>query len=214
VKNIPLLIVTLLGTLVMVVAVAALFSRSGGAAQTVDQAQLLEGAEHIKGKAEAPITIVEFSDFQCPYCKAIQPLVKSITDQYPDQVKVVYRHFPLVSIHTYATLAAQAAEAAGKQGKFWEMHDLLFQRQEDWVKLTSLEDVEAQFVKYAEELQIDKQAFAVTIQSDEVKQKVARDAALAATLKLDSTPTLFVNGEKVAAPQQLPSLIESKLSTP
>jgi protein-disulfide isomerase len=201
-KNIPLLVITLVGTLVLVIGMAVFFSQSASSALAVDESKLLSGARLIKGPETAQVTVVEFSDLQCPACKAIQPLVQQVAQQYPDKVKIVYRHFPLTQVHPYATLAAQASEVAAEQGKFWEMHDKLFATQSEWAALDSEQKVTEKFAEYAQELQIDKATFLARIQASEVKQRVADDAALAAELKLNSTPTLFVNGKKVTAPQQ------------
>jgi protein-disulfide isomerase len=202
-KNIPLLVITLVSTLVLIVGMAIYFSQNAASSLVVDQAKLTNGARLTKGPETAQVTLVEFSDLQCPACKAIQPLVQEVSKQYPDKVRVVYRHFPLTQVHPYATLAAQASEVAAEQGKFWEMHDKLFATQSDWAELDSEEKATEKFAEYAQELQIDKATFLARIQASEVKQRVADDAALAAELKLNSTPTLFVNGKKVTAPQQL-----------
>ena len=210
-KNIPLLLITIVGTLALIVAVAALFSRSTSQAMNADPATVQGEARNVKGAAQAPIVITEFSDFQCPACKATQPLLAQMVTQYPDQVKIIYRHYPLTTIHLNAQLAAQAAEAAADQGKFWEMHDLLFANQETWAVLKSEEEVQAQFEQYAEQLGIDKQKFHETIGSQAIKDRVARDITDGNILKVSATPTLYLNGRKVPAPQQLPSLIESEL---
>lgn len=93
------------------------------------------GSSISRGKADAPITIVEFSDFQCPYCSKAHPTVKQVMSEYGDKVQLVFKHFPLVSIHPRAHISAQAAECAKDQGKFWEFHDQLFEHQTDWSSL-------------------------------------------------------------------------------
>lgn len=205
-KNLPLLIVTIFGTLALVVGVAVMFSGKSQST-SVDPALLITGALHSRGPENAKVTIVEFSDLQCPACKAVQPLVTQVLAQNPDTVRLVYRHFPLTSIHPYAPLAAQASEVANQEGKFWEFHDLLFEKQQEWSALSSQEEVTEKFVTYAEELGIDKERFREKIQSDEVKQIVSKDTSLAEQLNVNSTPTFYVNGEKVPAPQQLPSVV-------
>ncbi|HEX7018341.1 MAG TPA: thioredoxin domain-containing protein [Patescibacteria group bacterium] len=205
-KNLPLLIGTIVGTLILVIGVAFFFSGST-TETTVDQALLTDGATHIRGAENAKVTIVEFSDLQCPACKAASPLVKQVLAQNPEQVRLVYRHFPLLSIHPYAQLAAQASEVAAEEGKFWEMHDKLFETQQEWSGLGSQDEVLATFETYAEELGIDKARFRERIQSEEVKQAVSKDISLAESLNVNSTPTFYVNGYKVPAPQQLPSVV-------
>lgn len=93
------------------------------------------GTSSIKGKAGAPVTIIEFSDFQCPFCSRVLPTVKKVLSEYGDKVQFSYKHFPLVSIHPRAAKAAEAAECAKDQGKFWEFHDQLFENQTDWSSL-------------------------------------------------------------------------------
>ena len=93
------------------------------------------GEAHTRGKVGAPVTIVEFSDFQCPYCGQVYPVVKQILKDYGDKVVFAYKYFPLVSIHPRAEKSAEAAACASDQGKFWEMHDALFEHQSDWSSL-------------------------------------------------------------------------------
>ena len=217
-KNIPLLIGTILGTLGLIVLIAVMFSRSdpnssSTEALTVDPALVAGEKRLAKGPAEARVTVVEFSDFQCPACKAVQPLVQQLTQTYPDQVQVVYRHFPLDSIHPNARLAAVATEVAQDYGKFWEMHDLLFARQGDWDTITSRDQLKETFANYAQELEIDKSEFLTKIEDNAYAERVQADASLAGELNLQSTPTFFVNGVMTPAPQ-LSSAVQSVLATP
>jgi protein-disulfide isomerase len=216
-KNIPLLLGTIFGTLLMIVVVAVIFSSSTPATQSgevvVDQAQLVQGATKIKGPETATITIVEFSDFECPACKSYQALLDQIIKTYPDAVRIVYRHFPLDSIHPNARLAAQASEVAGSQGKFWEFHDKLFAAQSEWEKIANKDELKAKFADYAAQLQIDKQLFLEKIESPEAVQAVKSDSDLGGSLSIQATPTFFVNGKMTAAPQLLEtvkSLTEQK----
>jgi protein-disulfide isomerase len=176
-----------------------------------DQAVLVGTNRPTKGPAEAVVTVVEFSDLQCPACRSVEPLVSSLSQQYPDKVRVIYRHFPLVNIHKYALLASHASMAAASEGKFWEFHDKLFDTQTDWSALSSEDEVKNKFVEYAQELGIDKAVFLEKIDSDAIKQVVAEDLAVATQLKVDSTPTFYVNGRKLTAPQQLMPAVESLL---
>lgn len=97
--------------------------------------EVVSGSSIVMGKKDAPITIVEFSDFQCPYCSKAHPTVKQVMSEYKDKVQLVFKHFPLVSIHPRAQITAEAAECAKDQGKFWEFHDQLFEHQADWSSL-------------------------------------------------------------------------------
>ena len=145
--------------------------------------------------------MVEFSDLQCPACKAAQPLVTQLKNQYGDSVKFIYRHFPLDSIHPNARLAAQASEVAADEGKFWEYHDLLFAQQEEWSGIADKNDLLEKFSEYASQLQIDKESFLEKIESQDIAERVASDANLGASLQVSATPTFFVNGQQTAAPQ-------------
>lgn len=211
-KNIPLLIGTVVVTLLLIVGVAVLFSNNSisGGQVTVDQTLLLKRATHRKGPETAPVTIVEFSDFQCPACRAAQPLVAQLLTQFPEDVSLVYRHFPLDAIHRNARLAAQAAEAASEYGKFWEYHDLLFENQLAWQDITNREELFAIFAEYAEQLAIDKTEFIAKIESDAVIERVQTDTAVAVQLGVSATPTFYVNGTRTSAPE-LRATVESVL---
>jgi protein-disulfide isomerase len=220
-KNLPLLVGTIVGSLVLVVGIAFFFSGGAGPAQQQvtpenfaeiepDPAETVLGeARNLKGSKEAPITIVEFSDFQCPACKAVTPLITQLAEQYPDDVRIVYRHFPLNRIHPYAQLAALAAEAAADEGMFWEYHDKLFEQQTVWAKMSSVGEVEDTFVMYADELGIDTGSFREKIASQQIKDRVLQDVADTTTLGLSGTPTLFVNNRRVPAPGQIPAIVQS-----
>ncbi|MEI6690531.1 MAG: DsbA family protein [bacterium] len=136
------------------------------------------------------VEVVEFSDFQCPACGAVQIPLKQLLTKYESKITFVYRHFPLSTIHPYAMIAAQASEAAGKQGKFWEMHDLLFARQSNW----SQSEPSEVFKQYAKELLLDEIKFAVDFGSQETKDVVAADSLAATRYRISATPTFYVNG--------------------
>ncbi len=145
------------------------------------------GNSPVKGPPDAPITIVEFSDYQCPFCARNEPLVHQALAAYPTQAKLVYKHMPLTSIHPQAMPAALAATAAGKQGKFWEMHEKLFADQKNLGP--------EQFRQYARELGLDMNKFEADMQSDQVKAAVQEDMQLAQRVGVRGTPTVFVNGK-------------------
>lgn len=207
-KNLPLLLGTLLGTFALIFGIVFFFAQSSQ--QSADLG-LVQGAKsHVKGNLDSKIVVVEFSDFQCPACGAIQPFIRQIFDEYQNKIQFVYRHYPLHSLHPNAQLAAQAAEVAADEGKFWEYHDLLFDKQTEWENLTGEALIE-QFSAYAQQLQIDKTVFSEKIESDQIKAKVATDEQDALKLGLNSTPTFFVNDRKVPAPE-IRSAIESLLN--
>ncbi len=150
--------------------------------------------DHIKGIPTAPITIVEYSDFQCPACASMYPLLNRLEKELPGQVRIVYRHFPLWQLHPQAQLAAQAAEAAGKQGKFFEMHDMLFNTQRQWA-----ENPQASvfFVSLASSLGLNIDQFTSDMNADETRDLVNTDAKSGDDANVNATPTLFLNGEKI-----------------
>lgn len=211
-KNIPLLLGTIIGTLVLIFAIAFFFSGQSIPQDLIaDPVQVKGEGRPAKGNPDARVTIVEFSDFECPACKATAPLVEKAFKQYEDSVQLVYRHFPLDSIHFNARTAAQAAEVAYTEGKFWEMHDFLFDTQQEWSNITDDSELIELFAVQAEELGIDKAVFLEKMESDAIKDAVSADAAQATTLGLRATPTFFVNGVQTPA-QELVQAIEAELA--
>jgi protein-disulfide isomerase len=148
------------------------------------------GASPVMGKHDAPVTVVEFSDFQCPYCARVQPDLKALMQKYPDKVKLVFKHFPL-DFHQNARPAAIAAMAAQEQGKFWEMHDILFQNQAT-LGSTNMEDFAKQAGLDVERFKKDYAAKAA-----EYDQRVAADLQLGAQSGVQGTPSLYIGGKKV-----------------
>ncbi len=157
------------------------------------------------GPDDAAVTIIEYSDFQCPYCAQTAPVLRQLQRDYPQDVRLIFRHFPLVKIHEKARLGAQAAEAAGAQGAFWEMHDLLFSTQPEWNAMTEAE-FQDWLVQQAETLGLDSEKFRTDLLSEEnatISQK-AWDDGLA--LGLTGTPTLVINGQYYSGPRDYWSL--------
>lgn len=150
--------------------------------------------EWISGNPGAEVTLVEYADFQCPGCRQAHPVVQDIIEQYGDDVRVVYRHLPLVSIHDNAYAAARAAEAAGAQGEFFAMQDMLFENQDEWSSANNAEDI---FAGYAEEIGLDMEEYENAFSSDEVKERIDEDLASAQRLGATGTPTFFLNGRSV-----------------
>lgn len=154
-------------------------------------------SDHIKGSPDAKVVLVEYSDFQCPACASYYPLLKKLSQDFGDKIKFVYRYFPLRQIHRNADLASYAAEAAGNQGKFWEMHDKLFDGQRTWSEQRNAQET---FMQYAEALGLNKEQFQKDMDSDLTKEKV--ESAFQSGLKsdVDSTPSFFLNGKKIKNP--------------
>ena len=174
----------------------------GGSSFSSNQPSLLldevSESDWTKGANGAGIILVEYSDFQCPACRNYYPIVKQLTAELVEKVQFVYRHFPLYSVHKNAEKAAIAAEAAGRQGKFWEMHDLIFEHQNEWAEA---KDAEEFFMSYADSLSLDKEKFVADLASDEIKDKVVRDYQSGVASRVNSTPTFFLNGERIQNPR-------------
>ena len=145
-----------------------------------------------KGK-NTKATLVAFSDFQCPACAAAEPFLAKLLKEEEGNITFAYRHFPLPQ-HQFGLLAAKAAEAAGKQGKFWQMHAILFQNQQEWSTTT---DPLPKFTKYATSLTLDKTAFLGDMRSNEIQQKIDADISDANVAGVNATPTFFLNGKKL-----------------
>ncbi|HEX8473392.1 MAG TPA: thioredoxin domain-containing protein [Pyrinomonadaceae bacterium] len=148
---------------------------------------------HTHGDANAPVTLEEFGDYQCPPCAAFHPELKKMEAQYGPRLRVVFRNLPL-RIHQYAGDAARAAEAAGLQGKFWEMHDMLYEKQSEWEKGP---DVRTLFANYARTLGLDVERFKKDLDSSTVTQRITADVQRADSLGAQGTPTIFVNGREM-----------------
>lgn len=177
----------------------------------------IDATDHVKGNTESPVTLVEYGDFQCPACGAYFPVLKQLEIEFGQQIQMVYRHFPL-PIHRNAEVAAQAAEAAGLQGKFWEMHDILYIEQADW---SGEDDPKEKFVTYAESLGLAIEQFENDIDSDAVKDRVDRDNQAALKDQLNGTPSFFLNNQQIVAPQSyeafrqlLEQALKQELQTP
>lgn len=150
--------------------------------------------EWTKGPADAAVNLVEYSDFQCPACKSYSEVLAEIYSQYSDNLSITYRHYPLITLHANARLAAQAAEAAGAQGKFWEMHDRLFADQSLW---GGKGDAHEDFAQYAQDLELDVDKFKSEIDSRSIKAKVNANIQSGNRDRINSTPTFFLNGKKI-----------------
>ena len=152
-------------------------------------------ADHVFGKADSKVQFTEYGDFQCPGCGSAYPKVKKVTEKYKDQVAFIFRNFPLVSAHPNARAAAAAAEAAGLQGKYWEMHDKLYENQLAWQNLSAAERTPS-FASYANEFGLNVETFKSDMTSAKVNQKISFDQAVGKKAKVDATPTFYLNGQK------------------
>lgn len=154
--------------------------------------------DHFRGNATAPVTLVEYGDFQCPACRSYYPIVEElIKAKGPDALRFVSRHYPL-SQHANAMSAAQAAEAAGLQGKFWEMYGMLYEKQPEWEQSTSTKII---FTGYAKEMGLDEKKFSDDYELKSIKDLINNQYKGGVKAGINSTPTFFVNGIKIKSPQ-------------
>lgn len=184
------------GSILLVVLAAFGLSKTTpvGGAKTIDNNELLVGARWIKEVDDPKVTVVEFSDLQCPACKAAQPFAEEVKKM--DGVKFVLRHFPLIQLHKNAWIGARAAEAARMLGKGDDYVKKLFDRQSEW---STLDNPEEKLVSYAKEMGMLEDEFLKKLKSDETDKFVSEDFALGNRLKLQGTPTFYVNGEQISA---------------
>ncbi len=162
--------------------------------------------DHIQGPEDAPVTLVEYGDYECPYCGEAYPIVKELQSRPGNQMRFVFRNFPLSEAHPHAERAAEAAEAAAVQGKFWEMHDYLFEHQD------ALED--SDLVQYAEALGLDRSKFEHDIGSKAVKDRVHADFRGGLRSGVNGTPTFYINGMRHNGSFDLDSLLTAIESVP
>lgn len=161
------------------------------------------GSNHVVGKSSTGVTVVEFADFQCPTCASFYPIVKDLEKKYDGKVSFQFRHFPLVQIHNNAMVAHRAAEAAGKQGKFFEMHNILFERQDTWSSSTNPTTI---MNDYATELALNIDRFKEDFASASVNDVITADTSIGQDLGVTGTPTFIIDGKKL---DELPRDIES-----
>ncbi len=155
--------------------------------------------DHIQGKINAPITMVEYGDYQCPYCGQAYYIVKKVQEYFGDQLRLVFRNFPLAEMHEYAFNAAQSAEIAAIYDKFWEMHDLLFENQEN-LDTDSL-------ISYAGQLGIDQNEFAEKLESNELAQYVKNQFMSGVESGVNGTPSFYINDYKYEGPWDYENLL-------
>ncbi len=153
---------------------------------------------HVKGESTTGVELIEFGDFQCPGCAQYYPVLKQVMEKYGDQISMQFRHFPLIQIHPNALAASRAAEAAGEQDKFWEMHDLLFENQASWGASSNPLNI---FTSYATRLDLDTEKFTEDFRSSTINNRIQADIGEGNRLGVSSTPTFLLNGKKISSPQ-------------
>ena len=150
------------------------------------------------GSSSAKVTLVEYSDFQCPACAAYYPMVKQLLSEYNGKIYFVYRYFPLTATHQNAMISSLAAYAANLQGKFWEMHDMLFQTQNSWASSPKARET---FIGYAKKLDLDIDKFKTDLESDRGKNFINDTYSKGLAIGVNLTPTFFLNGVKIQNPR-------------
>lgn len=170
----------------------------------VDETKIIAASEqngnigdHVLATTTGKATLIEYGDFQCPACKSAFPNVKTLTEEYKDKMVFIFRNLPLTSLHPNARAGAAAAEAAGLQGKYWEMHDLLYEQQDTWSNAATDKRL-SYFTGYAQQLGIkDLDKFKADLENKNVSDKINFDMALAKKIGAQATPTILLNGKKI-----------------
>jgi len=204
--------------LAVVAAIAGLALMSGGSQyapvehRIADASLLVKDNSHMTAGKSAKVTVVEFGDYQCPACGAAHPVIKQVLEAYRNNkdVNFVFRNFPLPQ-HKNARLAAEAAEASGAQGKFWEMHDALYEHQNEW---SDSDDALGMFAGYARQIGIDADKMAQEVEKNAFEDTIQSDINDGNTAGVNSTPTFFINGEmQVGIPsiESFKAAIDAKL---
>jgi protein-disulfide isomerase len=155
--------------------------------------------DHVQGSAKAPVTLVEYGDYECPYCGEAYSVVKELQKRLGDQMRFVFRNFPLAQAHPHAEHAAEAAEAAAAQGKFWEMHDMLYENQD------ALEDED--LVRHARALHLDVPRFVKEMEAGTYTERVREDFRSGVRSGVNGTPSFFINGARHDGAYDLASLL-------
>jgi protein-disulfide isomerase len=157
--------------------------------------------DHAVGPADAPVTLVQYGDYECPYCGKAYPVIKELQKRMGDRLRFVFRNFPLNTIHEHAGVAAQAAEAAGEQGKFWEMHDVLYEHQDDLA--------EADLNQYALRLGLEIYKFESDLSSERFAKRIREDFRGGVRSGVNGTPTFFINDVRYNGPHELEPMLEA-----
>ena len=202
-------ILTWLGFIVIVALIVIGLIAAGKKSPTTTEVAIplptpVTSADWVRGKPNAPVTLVEYGDFQCPACQDYYPVVEQVFAAASSSVRMVFRHFPLAQ-HADAIPAAKAAEAAGDQGKFWDMYNLLYSNGPDW---DTLADPTSVFDGYAKKIGLDMTQFAVDMNSTTTAQKITDSVNAGTNAGIDATPTFFVNGYRIQNPESYDEFIQ------
>jgi protein-disulfide isomerase len=160
-----------------------------------------ETRDHLRGNSEARLTLLEYGDYECPYCGRAFPIVRQIQETLGTRLRFVFRHFPLNSVHPHASVAAQAAESAGAQGKFWDMHDMLYEHQEELA--------EVDLVQYALKIGLEVYQFEADLSAERFAKRVQEDFDSGVRSGVNGTPTFFINGFRYNGKPELAAMLEA-----
>ncbi|MBA2705115.1 MAG: thioredoxin domain-containing protein [Blastocatellia bacterium] len=230
-RALPFLII---GTVLVIAVVAALYLKrsasapvappaparespaaSNGTTKSNENAAADMGANppHTHGPADAPVTLEEFGDFECPPCGLLHPILQTMEKEFSGRIRIVFREFPLVPTHVHALAAARSAEAAGLQGKFWEMHDLLYENQKTWHDAFDARPI---FEDYATRIGLNMEQFRRDSSGEIVAQRIFLDGKRGHAMGVNGTPTVFMNGRELPfeslAVDKLRALIQAQLN--
>lgn len=199
---------------VVILALIGVFAFTGNKSADTSKSGSGSGkpTSHIQGEGKSGVTLVEYGDYQCPFCGQYYPIVKQIQSEFNDQIYFQFRNFPLVSIHQNAFAGARAAEAAAAQGKFWEMHDVLYENQKQWSESS---DPTSFFKQYAQLLKLNVAQFQKDYASSAVNNAINADMAAGNKLGVKGTPTFFLNGKQIevtASPGSFESQIKDAIA--
>ena len=198
-KSAPLLVIVI--AILVAGGIAVYLSRQGSAPSSADgkneaadpSVPQQPGGGRIRGAADAPVTLLEYGDYQCPTCALYHPVLMELLSRYSGKLKLEYHHFPLIEIHPNAMGASTAAEAAADQGKFWEMHDLLYEHQAEWSKNPN---AEAMFLQFALQLGLDSNRFMQSMRAPATRDRILADVTRGVPV-VKGTPTFVINGQPI-----------------
>jgi protein-disulfide isomerase len=192
-------ILSIIGAVSLVIVIVAVIllgkstpSSTGTSNQTVDPSILVRADSNQTASSSAKVTVVEFGDYQCPSCGAAFPILQQMLRDYSGRINFVFRNFPL-PMHPNAPMAAEAAEAAGAQGKYWPMHDILYDKQNEWA---DSQNPLPQFDGYAQSLGLDMTKFDSDVKNNKYADKISKDQTDGNTLGVNATPTLYINNQQ------------------
>ncbi len=180
--------------IVVILAFVGIFAFSGHKSNSNSKSSGGTPTNHVEGLGKSGVTLVEYGDYQCPFCEQYYPVVKQVAAEFNDQITFQFRNFPLVSVHQNAFAGARAAEAAAAQGKFWQMHDLLYDNQSQWSESSNPVQF---FQQYAQQLGLNVAQFNKDYASNKVNDAINADTAAGNKLNVKGTPTFFLNGKQI-----------------